>query len=209
MTLKIYLDSETKTIQAKVLDVKKDGSCYKVVLDRTIFHPQGGGQPSDEGRINNMPIIKVKEENNEVIHFIGTELSQHQEVELDIDEAKRSIHTQLHSIGHLIGNIGLHRGYTPSKAHHWPDEAKVEFEGINEEFPLDALYISNQVQKYIQQDLKRQQTTNQSGRRLVRFGDLPAWPCAGTHVISLSELPSNISYKVKNKKGKTVVSYSF
>lgn len=37
--------------EAKVLGVVEDETQGPaVILDKTIFHPQGGGQPSDEGR---------------------------------------------------------------------------------------------------------------------------------------------------------------
>ncbi|CAN0443996.1 unnamed protein product, partial [Scytosiphon promiscuus] len=35
--------------EAKILGVVEDPQGPAVILDRTVFHPQGGGQPSDQG----------------------------------------------------------------------------------------------------------------------------------------------------------------
>lgn len=50
---------------------------YIVILDRTIFHPQGGGQPSDDGYITNMEgtlnfTIKVLKSDKDAILHTGT-----------------------------------------------------------------------------------------------------------------------------------------
>lgn len=48
MTEKLYLkDTYLFNTEAKVYGVSKEESGVAVVLDRSIFHPQGGGQPSD------------------------------------------------------------------------------------------------------------------------------------------------------------------
>lgn len=48
MTEKLYLkDTYLFNTEAKVYGILKEESKTAVVLDRSIFHPQGGGQPSD------------------------------------------------------------------------------------------------------------------------------------------------------------------
>ncbi|MFB0551595.1 MAG: alanine--tRNA ligase-related protein, partial [Nitrososphaeria archaeon] len=50
-TILVYwTDCYTRTFDASLVrSVRDRGSDVYVVLDRTVFHPKGGGQPSDRG----------------------------------------------------------------------------------------------------------------------------------------------------------------
>src|ERR1700738_417584 len=85
-----------------------------VQLNETIFHPKGGGQPSDEGTIDGIKVIYVHKEildktrldQFEIIHCFdeNQELNfrDGQEVELIVDAATRKLHARLHTAGHLV-----------------------------------------------------------------------------------------------------------
>jgi len=114
-----------------------------VVLDRTIFYPAGGGQPSDKGVIEgpnnsvfNVTDVKLRDR-TVVLHFIeadkGTSynLQVGDEVIMKIDKEKRILHAKLHSAGHLLdsalANIGVE--LVPGKGYHYPDRPYVEYTG--------------------------------------------------------------------------------
>ena len=42
----------------------------KVVLDNTAFYPEGGGQPSDIGLMNDVKVLKVEEKNDVIYHIV-------------------------------------------------------------------------------------------------------------------------------------------
>ena len=44
-----YSDAYARTVEARVAEVDERGPAPLVVLDRTVFYPGGGGQPSDRG----------------------------------------------------------------------------------------------------------------------------------------------------------------
>jgi Ser-tRNA(Ala) deacylase AlaX len=44
-----YTDAYARSIEARVVAVDDGGEAPVVVLDRTVFFPGGGGQPSDRG----------------------------------------------------------------------------------------------------------------------------------------------------------------
>lgn len=44
-----YQDTYLKTFTATVVDCREGGRGYEVVLDRTCFYPEGGGQPGTGG----------------------------------------------------------------------------------------------------------------------------------------------------------------
>ena len=50
MTIKLYEnDSYLKNFEATVLSCEKSGDFFLVVLDKTAFFPEGGGQQADKG----------------------------------------------------------------------------------------------------------------------------------------------------------------
>lgn len=57
------------------------------------------------------------------------------------------------------------------------------------------------------EDLPRR-ITCESGLRQVGFGELPAYPCGGTHVARLSEIGDVTITQLKLKKGQMIVHYS-
>jgi misacylated tRNA(Ala) deacylase len=44
-----YSDAYARTVEARVVTVEESGEAPLVILDRTVFYPGGGGQPSDRG----------------------------------------------------------------------------------------------------------------------------------------------------------------
>ena len=58
MTEKLYyLDAYATKFTAKVLECTEDKKNWKVVLDRTLFYPEGGGQPADMGTLGGVKVL--------------------------------------------------------------------------------------------------------------------------------------------------------
>lgn len=91
-----------------------------IVLAETIFHPQGGGQPSDKGQLNGIEVPAVRENKEEssrqdvpmIYHFVDRQaiIRQHLTlpVELALDVAFRKQCACSHTSGHLIADILEH-----------------------------------------------------------------------------------------------------
>ncbi|ONK78649.1 uncharacterized protein A4U43_C02F21010 [Asparagus officinalis] len=125
-----------------------------LILESTIFHPQGGGQPADTGSISNpssgfkFVVEDVRLKDGLVYHYGFFESSQDgsessfkegEEVSLHVDAPRRDLNSRLHSAGHLLDicmqNVGL--GYLePGKGYHFSDGPFVEYKGV---VPLDEL----------------------------------------------------------------------
>ena len=56
-----YKDSHQTTCQAKVLACREVKKGYEILLDQTVFYPEGGGQPCDIGTMNRVEVMDVQE----------------------------------------------------------------------------------------------------------------------------------------------------
>jgi len=90
----------------KVADQK--GELYQIVLDKTPFYPEGGGQVGDKGYLKSaegeaIKITDTKKENNLIIHFAKNLPKDHTVTFKAVVDAKKRIQTQAnHSATHLL-----------------------------------------------------------------------------------------------------------
>ena len=96
-----YDDNEILTFQADVLQVNKTDKNYEVILDKTYFYPEGGGQPADRGIIDNCKVINVLKTDGQIIHLCDKEPSQGT-VNCKIDENWRFDFMQQHTGQHIV-----------------------------------------------------------------------------------------------------------
>ena len=107
MTEKTYQkDRYRKELEAKV--VRTEGA--DVILDRTIFAPDSGGQPWDLGTLGGYPLKSVTEKGDEIIHTLDSEaeasaLKPGDSVKLVLDWQRRFDHMQNHLGEHILSGI--------------------------------------------------------------------------------------------------------
>ncbi len=202
-----YLMSHT----AKITDIGKDELGDYLRLDETIFHPQGGGQPSDEGTINGIKVLKLKDirELNEINHYVEniSSFRTGDIVQLHIDEEKRLVFAALHTAGHLTAGIlkTCHQYKNQVSANHFPNQAKVEF---LLEANVSKESLENEVIDIIKQSKLIKEEYNSDGIRCIVIDDLCTDPCSGTHVKNTKELINFLIRKIETKKGKLTVGYN-
>ena len=204
MTHRDYYFSDAIEGTAQVLACVAVDGLWSVELDRTLFHPQGGGQLADTGWINDLPVLGVEAQGERIHHLVEQALPLG-EVQLKIDAQARLLHERLHTAGHLIGYVGQQSGLRPTKAQHWPNASRVVFE-LGDNAPPNLADLQNAVQALLAQNLKRAHQ-EKDGLRWIGFGDLPAFPCGGTHVRELAELGQVSLLDMKCKKNLVTISY--
>ncbi|MBE6571128.1 MAG: alanyl-tRNA editing protein [Ruminococcaceae bacterium] len=122
-TIKLYdADAYSTEFEASVLSCKKTDDGYAVVLDKTLFFPEEGGQSCDIGTIDGFPTKKVEIKNGIIIHFLTEPLQEGNTVFGKIDFAHRYRNMQHHSGEHIVSglvcktfgytNVGFHLGKT-------------------------------------------------------------------------------------------------
>ena len=76
MTEKLYYqDSHIREFTASVLSCEETGRGFEVLLQRTAFFPEGGGQPCDTGTIEGVNVVDVFERGGDVVHVTDGPLS--------------------------------------------------------------------------------------------------------------------------------------
>jgi len=152
-TDRIYLSLEGNfllTSTSVVLDLttkanEKDAAVTDVtiVLDKSPFHPQGGGQPTDIGTITfgdiAVSITKVGYDfATRVVTHVGSVATEHagklnigDKVDCQVDEENRYLCSSVHSAGHVIDSAMARVGMTfpPTKGYHFMDGPYVEYKG--------------------------------------------------------------------------------
>ncbi len=117
MTEKLYYDDPFLfEFDATVTEVTENG----VVLDRTAFFPEGGGQAGDRGRINGIEVSDTKIADGKIVHFISSPLPLGAEVFCEVDAKERFRKMQHHTGEHIVSglawreygmtNVGFHLG---------------------------------------------------------------------------------------------------
>lgn len=184
----------------------------RVQLNRTLFHPQGGGQKADRGTLAGRAVLNVRHVDGNVEHYVDSAdgLQVGQEVILEIDKAWRRSGSRWHSAGHLIAAV-VERRWPSLKAvsgHHWAGEARVEFTGAGAGLADEVtLQLPAVLAEAIAADLPVRVIDDARGARLVAIGDYTPVPCGGTHVERTGQLPPVTIDKVRMKEGKLRVSY--
>ncbi|MGH8249867.1 MAG: hypothetical protein ACREVI_04090 [Steroidobacteraceae bacterium] len=215
MTIRKYLSSAALEASAMIETMGYDERGTWLRLDETIFHPQGGGQPADRGTINGVSVVFVVSAGEFAKHYIeaGDPLAAFaagQTVHLCVDAAVRERHARLHTGGHLIAALveSTHPDCVAVAGHHWPGEARVEFESLSLA-DKDAFMAQLQggVDQAVAADLPV--AVSDTAGRLVAIGRYQAVPCGGTHCRSLAALAGLHITGTKTKSTRTRVSYGF
>merc|ERR1711964_536248 len=206
-------------------DYSKIPDAVDVQLDRTLFYPQGGGQPSDTGRMEigdrvfNVVFVSCDKHVGGVIHHYGTfegePFTAGETATLQVDSEKRILHAKLHTGGHLL-DVAMHiigygvDKYPLGKGYHFPESSYDEYAGgisaENNERKIVLEKLQTTMDKLIADDIPTHKTMV-DGVQHVRFGDEGEYPpsqnCGGTHLDSTAQLGGFTMRKIKVKKGRT------
>ncbi len=141
MTEKLYyIDSRVCEFTGTVLSCREEKGRWAVVLDRSAFFPEGGGQPGDRGVLGDAAVLDVHERDGEILHYCDGPLSVGAEVQGRVDAALRFARKQIHSGEHVVSGTA-HREWGCENVgfHMTEDAAVIDFDRELDEDQLRAL----------------------------------------------------------------------
>ena len=126
-----YEDVYIKEFSTKVVECRKGEKGFQVLLDRSAFYPEGGGQPCDLGILGDTEVTDVQEKDGELIHYVKTELESGTEVTGRIDWQRRFDLMQQQSGEHIVSGL-VHEayGYDNVGFHMSSDVITIAFSGV-------------------------------------------------------------------------------
>lgn len=215
-TEKLFYDDQGRTeFEAVVLDVFELEEGYDVVLDQTMFYPEGGGQPADRGQLTagetTVDVVDVQERNGVVLHRTDADPGKGEFVRGQVDgdrrDRLRAHHTATHLIGHaareVLGNhvrqAGAQKGIDSSRLdiRHFERitrEQVKEIERVANALVRDDVPVRqewpdrNEAESEHGFDLYQGGVPPGTNIRLIHVGDEDVQACAGTHVERTGEI---------------------
>jgi alanyl-tRNA synthetase len=114
-----YADAYLRTFEARVVDRLEINGRPAVVLDRTAFYPEGGGQPADRGTLNHVEVVDVqtREADDEVLHILSAPLAEGTATGV-VDATRRFDLMQQHTGQHILSQAFLHTAHAETVSFH-------------------------------------------------------------------------------------------
>lgn len=200
MTKRLYYDAPYEVeFEAHILERRPVESGIGLVLDQTAFYPTSGGQPCDQGWLDDVPVTNVYEEGEQIVHVAERDVPG-EAVRGRIQWARRFDHMQQHTGQHILSEafqqllgaatVSFHLGAEISTidldiaALSPEDVVRVE-ELVNsiiwEDRPISARF-------YEERELAGMPLRKLPGKveviRIVAIRDFDYSPCGGTHCAS-------------------------
>ena len=94
-------DPFATSLETRILRSGEEKGRPFVILEDTVFYPEGGGQPSDMGMLNRIQVVDVQKREGEIRHYLEAPASEGS-AELNLDWNRRFDHMQQHTGQHLL-----------------------------------------------------------------------------------------------------------
>jgi alanyl-tRNA synthetase len=226
-TARAYFDDVlADELESAVIAHASHASRPSVVLDRTLFYPEAGGQMADRGTIDGVPVIDVQLDDDGVVHHVleGALPAVGARVRGVIDRPRRRVHMALHTGQHMLSRalvdvcgaetvssrlgeqaatIDVDRDGIPA-ARIAECEALV-LRAIDEDRPVRAWFPSAEELASLALRRAPKQTQN---IRVVDVSGFDITPCGGTHVVRTAQIGLVRITGTERYKGGTRVTFT-
>jgi alanyl-tRNA synthetase len=201
---KLYLSDPYKTVHTtRIAEERNENGIRWFRFSETIFYPESGGQASDRGTVNDLPVREVKLADDQVWHRIDNSLPG--TAELRLDWKWRYANMQQHSGQHILSacfstlkgleTVSVHLGTgdtrielsTADMSAETLDQVETCANGIiRKGIPVRIDWVGRQDLGQI--SVRRSVKHKGENIRLISIGDFDRTGCGGTHVRNTAEI---------------------
>ncbi|KYK23113.1 hypothetical protein AYK24_01485 [Thermoplasmatales archaeon SG8-52-4] len=210
-----YIDHYTKEFDANVIWKNKTANGTEIILSKTAFYPEGGGQPADKGFIlkngTKFSVKNVIKKGNSIVHIIDGDLDKNDKVHGEIDWEHRYTLMKHHTGTHVVNGalrklLGEHIWQAGSQL--GLNDARFDFSHYKSISDKEVKEIENLANNFIKQAIPvekkvmdRNSAEKTFGFRLYQGGVPPGnkirvlnipgidvEACGGTHLNNISEV---------------------
>ena len=214
-TTKLYYEQpDTRELESRVVSIKADQDGFSgIILDRTLFYPDGGGQPCDSGTLAGLPVAMVVESGDEVVDRIKATDAELKAagivpgavIRSVVDVARRREHSEQHTAQHLLSSVLLRLKTATTLSFHLGERySSIDLDiAPLEREEIDA--VEDEVLRIIRDDyrvtthlcppedaasfpLRKEPSVETGVLRVVEIDGLEYSACCGTHVGRSGEL---------------------
>ena len=216
-----YLQSLTTNITGS----GRDKLGFWVLLEESIFYPEGGGQPPDRGSINGVAVKDVQKSPEGIQHYLSHPLGVCP-ASLQLDWVRRFDHMQQHTAQHLITALAAdHFGWQTTSFHLGPEQSDIELEvhgigttqlteleelvasAVRSSLPVIGRRVSSEEFTRLKVRTRGLPKDHEGSIRLVDIQGVDLNTCGGTHVGSTGELESVHLIGTEGVRGQTRIYY--
>ncbi len=196
-------DSKLCSFDAEVISCDLTDGKYEILLDKTAFFPNEGGQTSDVGALGDAKVENVVERAGKIFHVCDAPLTVGSTVHGEIDFSHRYYNMQNHTGEHIISGL-VHKkyGYENVGFHLSREGMTVDFSGELTREQLDeieelanrVIYECHPIKCYYPTDEElagisyRSKLENLENTRLVVIDGVDICACCAPHVYNTGEV---------------------
>lgn len=227
MTHRLYHDDAyLRRFDAEVVAITTYRARPAVVLDRTAFYPEAGGQLGDRGRLGDTAVVDTQEtDDGAIVHIIdGEPPAAGTRVTGELDWLRRRQHMAQHTAQHLLSGALLDRAQAPTVSARLGERA-LTIDVARDRIPEAELAAAEDLANDLVDDdlvvrawfpspgelarltLRRDPKVT-ADIRVVAIGEFDLSPCGGTHCARTSQLAAVRITGAERYKGMTRVTFT-
>ena len=199
-------DPFATSLETRILKGGEEKGRPFVILEDTIFYPEGGGQPCDFGTVNGVAVLDVQKQKGELRHFLGCAIPEGP-ASLNLDWARRFDHMQQHTGQHLLTAVAQDQFKWETTAFHLgaqvcdieldaPSISPAVMERLEEALATEIRAHREITARWVSPEAYGQEPVRSRGLpeghrgdiRLVQIADVDLNTCGGTHLRHTGEI---------------------